>query len=247
MNRTQGNRDFNTLRGPAIAEFVADVFFCPFEACRIRSVLDPNYAKEMVATGQKLVAENGVVNGLNSDSGPMLFKQISYTVAKFNVQQKVAATIYQNLGTSPSETSKGAVLTVSLGSDVAADMAAPTATIPLTTDGILSELNKKGAAGEGSMMVLLGRIAGACDCLNFVTAILLSKFVCPNAESCFESHLYEGLKSLGFCETRNQILFRNVSCVVSTRLLHPCSGFDCTPVLLLPVPRLESFPGGFPV
>ena len=150
-------------------------------------------------------------------------------MAKFNVRREVAEIIYQNLGTSPSETSKGAVLTVSLGSDVAAGVAAPTATIPLTTDGILSELNKKGAAGEGSMMVQLGRIAGACDCLNFVTAILLSKFVCPDSESCFESNLNEGLKSLGFCETRNQILFWNVACVVSTRLLHRGSG--CTPVL----------------
>ena len=39
------NRDFNTLGGPAVAEFAADVFLCSFEACRIRSVLDPNYAK----------------------------------------------------------------------------------------------------------------------------------------------------------------------------------------------------------
>ena len=149
----------------------------------------------------------------------------------------MAETICQNLGTSRSGTSKGAVLTVSLGSDVAVDVAAPTSTIPLTTDGILSELIMKAAAGEGSTTVQLGRIAGACDCLNFVTAILLSKFVCPDSESCFESNLSAGLRSLGFCETRNQIVFRNVSCVVSTRLLHPGS--------LLLVPRLESFPGVF--
>ena len=140
---------------------------------------------------EKLVAENGVVNGLYSDFGLTMYKQISYTVAKFNVQQKVVEIIYQNLGTSPSETSKCAVLMVSLGSDVAAGVAAPTATIPHTTDGILSEVNEKGAAGEGSMMVQLGRIAGACDCLNFVTAILLNKFVCPDSESCFESNSNE--------------------------------------------------------
>ena len=118
------NRDFNTLGGSAVAEFVADVFLCPFEACRIRSVSDPSCANGMLATGQKLVAENGVVNGLYSGFGPMLFKQISFTVAKFNVQQKVAETIYQNLGTSPSEMSKGAVLTVSLVSGIAAGVAA---------------------------------------------------------------------------------------------------------------------------
>ena len=43
-----------------------------------------------------------------SGFGAMLFTQNSYTVAKFNVQQKVAETIYQNLGTPPSEMSKGA-------------------------------------------------------------------------------------------------------------------------------------------
>ena len=171
------NRDVNTLGGSAVAEFVADVFLCANEACRIRSVSDPSYANGMLATGQKLVADNGVDNGLYSGFGPMLFKQISCTMAKINVQQKVAETICQNLGTSPSEMSKGAVLPVSLGSDVAAGVAAPTATIPHTTDGVLSEVNKKGAAGEGSMMVRLRRIAGACECLNFVT-VTVAQQVC---------------------------------------------------------------------
>ena len=150
-------------------------------------------------------------------------------MAKVSVQQKVVETTYQNLGTSPSETSKGVVLTVSLGSDVAAGVAALTATIPRTTDGILLEVNKKGAAGEGSLMVQFGQIAGACDCLNFVTVILLSMFVCPDSGSRFESNLNEGLMNLGFCETRNQTFFRNVSCPVSTRQHHPGSGFGCAP------------------
>ena len=77
------NRNFNTLGGSAVAEFVADVFVCPFEACRIRSVSDPSYVNGMLVTGQKLVAENGVVNDLYSGFGPMLFKQISKIVAKF--------------------------------------------------------------------------------------------------------------------------------------------------------------------
>ena len=80
------NRDFITLGG-SVAEFVADVFLCPYEACRIRSVSDPSHANGMLATGQKLVAESDVVNGLYSDFGPMLFKQIPYTMAKFSVQQ----------------------------------------------------------------------------------------------------------------------------------------------------------------
>merc|ERR1719379_1470402 len=95
------NRDFITLGGSAVAEFVADVFLCPYEACRIRAVSDPGYANGMMAVGKKLVGEMGVLNGLYSGFGPMLFKQIPYTMAKFGVQQIVAEIWYNSLGTSP--------------------------------------------------------------------------------------------------------------------------------------------------
>merc|ERR1719158_2465393 len=98
------NRDAITLGGSAIAELVADVFLCPYEAVRIRSVSDPTYASGMMATGQKMVSEMGVVNGLYAGFGPMLFKQIPYTMAKFSVQQKVAERIYASMGTSPEKT-----------------------------------------------------------------------------------------------------------------------------------------------
>merc|ERR1711907_410816 len=124
------NRDLITLGGSAIAEFVADVFLCPYEACRIRSVSDPTYANGMMATGRKLVSELGVVNGLYSGFGPMLFKQIPYTMAKFAVQQKVAEMIYGSMGTSPDKMSKSGVLTVSLGSGVVAGVAAATISQP---------------------------------------------------------------------------------------------------------------------
>merc|ERR1719313_587653 len=110
------NRDYITLGGSAVAEFVADVFLCPYEACRIRAVSDPGYANGMMAVGRKLVGEMGVVNGLYAGFGPMLFKQIPYTMAKFAVQQKVAERIYASLGSSPDKMSKSGVLTVSLGS-----------------------------------------------------------------------------------------------------------------------------------
>ena len=60
--------------------------------------------------------------------------------------------------------------------------------MPHPADGLLSKVNKKGAGGKGSTMVRLGRIAGARDSLNFVTVMLLSKFVCPGSEICFESN-----------------------------------------------------------
>merc|ERR1712151_679441 len=160
-------RDAITLGGSACAEFVADVFLCPYEACRIRSVSDPGYANGMVAVGRKLIGELGVVGGLYSGFGPMLFKQIPYTMAKFAVQQKVAEMYYNSMGTSPDKMSKSGVLGVSLGSGVVAGVAA--ATISQPADGLLSKVNKKGAGGEGSMMVRLGRIAAETGFVKLCT------------------------------------------------------------------------------
>merc|ERR1712195_81237 len=54
------------LASAAMAEFVADIFLCPYEACRIRLVSDPTYATSMVGTAKRLVAENGVMGGFYS-------------------------------------------------------------------------------------------------------------------------------------------------------------------------------------
>merc|ERR1711934_1027350 len=169
------NRTPIYLASAAMAEFIADIFLCPYEACRIRSVSDPGYANGMVAVGKKLVGEMGVVGGLYSGFGPMLFKQIPYTMAKFAVQQKCAEKIYDALGTSPASMSKGGVLTVSLGSGVVAGVAA--ATISQPADGLLSKVNKKGAGGEGSMMVRLGRIAAETGFVKLCTQGLFARWI----------------------------------------------------------------------
>ena len=108
------NGDSSTLGGPAVAEFVADVLLCPYEAYHIRYVSDPSYADGELATGQKFVAENDAAIGLFFDFGPMLYKQTTYTKTKICVQQKVEKAIRLNLGTSPSEMSNDVVLTLSL-------------------------------------------------------------------------------------------------------------------------------------
>merc|ERR1739845_76816 len=169
------NRDAITLVGSAIAEFVADVFLCPYEAVRIRAVSDPGYASGMMATGKKMVGEMGVLNGLYSGFGPMLFKQIPYTMAKFSVQQKCAEKIYDTLGTSPATMSKGNVVGISLLSGVVAGVAA--ATISQPADGLLSKVNKAGAGGEGSMMVRLGRIAKETGFVKLCTQGLFARWI----------------------------------------------------------------------
>merc|ERR1712070_168017 len=103
------------------------------------------------------VSEMGLVPALYSGFGPMLFKQIPYTMAKFAVQQKAAEGIYGSLGTDPKKCSNSQNIGVSLLSGVIAGVAA--ATISQPADGLLSKINKKGAGGEGSMFTRLGRIA----------------------------------------------------------------------------------------
>ncbi|KAH8071324.1 hypothetical protein JL720_11539 [Aureococcus anophagefferens] len=123
------------LLSSAMAEFIADIFLCPYEACRIRLVSDPSYADGFV---------------------PILFKQIPYTMAKFAVQGKAADSIYGALGASPDQPPAIGNLGVSLASGVVAGVAA--AIISHPADTLLSKINKGGAGGDGSMFQRMGNI-----------------------------------------------------------------------------------------
>merc|ERR1719498_2308240 len=169
------NRDYITLGGSAVAEFVADVFLCPYESVRIRSVSDPTYASGMAATGKKMVSEMGVVGALYSGFAPMLFKQIPYTMAKFSVQQKAAEFIYAGLGSGPDKMAKSGVIAVSLGSGVIAGVAA--ATISQPADGLLSKVNKKGAGGDGPMVSRLLNIAKETGFVKLCTQGLFARWI----------------------------------------------------------------------
>merc|ERR1712190_718539 len=114
------NRTAIYLGAAAGAEFIAGIFLCPLEACRIRSVSDPTYASTLPGVAARLIKEEGVIRGFYSGFGPILFKQVPYTMAKFAVQGRVAEAMYSNMGKSPSDC--GAVLNtgVSLSSGVVA-------------------------------------------------------------------------------------------------------------------------------
>merc|ERR1719386_679185 len=86
-----------------LAEFIADIFLCPLEACRIRLVSDPTYAPSMPATMSKMASEMGVIPAFYSGFGPILFKQVPYTMAKFAVQGAAAESIYGTMGTTPAK------------------------------------------------------------------------------------------------------------------------------------------------
>merc|ERR1719272_1356188 len=155
------------LASAAMAEFVADIFLCPYEACRIRLVSDPTYATSMVGTAKRLVAENGVMGGFYSGFVPILFKQIPYTMAKFAVQGNAADVIYNSVGSTPKTTSAAGNIGVSLASGVVAGVVA--AIISHPADTLLSKINKAGAGGSGSMMSRISNIASEVGLVTLCT------------------------------------------------------------------------------
>ena len=71
-----------TVNCPKISsEFIADIFLCPYEACRIRLVSNPTYASSMADCAKKMMSESGFVGAFYSGFVPILFKQIPYTMA----------------------------------------------------------------------------------------------------------------------------------------------------------------------
>merc|ERR1711998_520546 len=146
------------LGAAAGAEFVADCFLCPLEAARIRSVSDPAYGSNLASVAARLLKEEGLFRGFFSGFGPILFKQIPYTMAKFAVQGKAAEAIYSSLNSSPDKMTAGGNVGVSLGSGVIAGVAA--AIISHPADTLLSLINKsETAGGTGSIVSRLTNLA----------------------------------------------------------------------------------------
>jgi solute carrier family 25 phosphate transporter 3 len=146
------------LASSAIAEFFADVALCPLEATRIRLVSEPTYANGLVGGFSKMLKNEGV-GAFYAGFGPILFKQVPYTMAKFVVFEKVNEAIYQYVD--KSRTSDSMQTTINLGSGLIAGFAAALVSQP--ADTMLSKINKtKGLPGEGttSRLIKIGRELG---------------------------------------------------------------------------------------
>jgi len=150
------NRTAIYLAASAMAEFIADLFLCPLEGLRIRSVSDPTFPKGIGAGAKRMMQTDGFL-GFYAGLGPILFKQIPYTMAKFAVQGKAAELMYQSMGKTPQQSTQGTNVSISLASGVIAGISA--AIISHPADTLLSKINKKGAGGEGSTTSRLVNIA----------------------------------------------------------------------------------------
>ena len=145
------------LASAAMAECIADVFLCPLEATRIKLVSNPSFATSMPGAMSKIAAQEGVLKGFYSGFGPILFKQVPYTMAKFAVQGVTAEYIYNGMGKTPKDCSGSTNISVLLASVVVAGVIA--AIISHPADTLLSKINKPGAGGTGSTMTRLAKIA----------------------------------------------------------------------------------------
>jgi solute carrier family 25 phosphate transporter 3 len=172
------------------AEFIADLFLCPLEAVRIRSVSDPEFCDGLLDGFGKMAKAEGI-GGFYAGLAPILAKQIPYTCAKFLVQGTAADSIYGSMGKSPSQVSSSTNLGISLLSGVIAGVAS--AIISHPADTLLSKVNKKGAGGDGPMISRLANIAKEIGFVKLCTVGLVPRCVMIGTLTAGQCKLYFSL------------------------------------------------------
>jgi solute carrier family 25 phosphate transporter 3 len=168
------NKTIIYIGAAAAAECIADIFLCPLEAVRIRSVSDPEFCDGLIDGFKKMAAQEGI-GGFYAGLVPILAKQVPYTCAKFVVQGNAADAIYASMGKTPADVPKSTNIGISLASGVVAGVAS--AIISHPADTLLSKVNKKGAGGSGSMASRLANIAKEIGFVKLCTVGLAPRCV----------------------------------------------------------------------
>ncbi|KAG0051869.1 mitochondrial phosphate carrier protein [Gryganskiella cystojenkinii] len=150
------NRTAIYMAAAGIAEFFASVALCPLEATRIRLVSQPTFATGLVSGFSKILKEEGVLRGFYSGFGPILLKQIPYTMTKFAAYEHAMDYILERVG--PKNNLSDLQMTgVNLGAGLLSGIAAAIVSQP--ADTLLSKINKTSGAGSGSIMSRLMGLA----------------------------------------------------------------------------------------
>ncbi|KAG0170316.1 Cu/Pi carrier [Apophysomyces sp. BC1034] len=148
------------LSSSGIAEFFASVVLCPLEATRIRLVSQPTFATGLLNGFTKILKEEGVAKGFYSGFGPILFKQLPYTMTKFAVYEFAIEKILKSLETPKDQLDPSALVAVDLGGGIIAGTAA--AIISQPADTLLSKINKqRGVEGQSvtsRLMTMAGQL-----------------------------------------------------------------------------------------
>ncbi|KAI1354249.1 mitochondrial phosphate carrier protein [Xylaria sp. FL0043] len=141
------NRYAIYLGSSAIAEIAGDIVLCPFEAVRIRLVSQPGFGRGLSDGFARIVSEEGI-RGLYSGLGPIMLKQVPYTMASFVVYENALEQAYKWVD--KSTISSAAVTGINMGSGLVAGIAATLVSQP--ADTLLSKINKaKAETGEGAL------------------------------------------------------------------------------------------------
>jgi solute carrier family 25 phosphate transporter 3 len=136
------------LGASATAEFIADIFLCPFEAIKVRMQTTlPPYANNLREGWSKIVTQEGY-GGLYKGLYPLWARQIPYTMVKFATFESAVAQIYKQLG-KPKEAYNVLQQTgVSFLGGYIAGIGC--AVISHPADVMVSKLNADRKAGEGA-------------------------------------------------------------------------------------------------
>ncbi|GAB1214024.1 hypothetical protein ATERTT37_003180 [Aspergillus terreus] len=165
LEKARQNRAAVYSVSAACAEFFASIALCPLEATRIRLVSQPGFANGLIGGFGKILKNEGV-GAFYRGFGPILLKQVPYTVTKFVAFEKVSEAVFARLD--KSKLSGGAQTAVNLGSGLMAGFAAA---IGLPGESTVSRLIK--IAGE---LGLRGSFAGLTTRLFMIGGLTAGQF-----------------------------------------------------------------------
>ncbi|KAF2423747.1 mitochondrial carrier [Tothia fuscella] len=151
------NKTVVYLGASASAEFLADLFLCPFEAVKVRMQTSiPPFANTMREGLSKVIRTEGY-GGLYKGLFPLWGRQVPYTMVKFATFEKTVEAIYASLGKPKDEYSKLQQTGVSFTGGYIAGVGAAVVSHP--ADVMVSELNSHRKEGESAVKAI-GRIYG---------------------------------------------------------------------------------------
>lgn len=168
IDSARENRQAIYLGASAIAEFFADIALCPLEATRIRLVSQPSFANGLAGGFARIAREEGVA-GFYAGFGPILFKQVPYTMAKFAVFEVAQEKLIAATGKTKDQLVGSQLTGLNLAGGLIAGMAA--AVISQPADTLLSKINKtKGEPGQGTTSRLI-QLAGQLGAKGLFTGL----------------------------------------------------------------------------
>ncbi|ODV58187.1 Cu/Pi carrier [Ascoidea rubescens DSM 1968] len=140
------------LSASASAEFLADIFLCPFESIKVKTQTSiPPFANNVVDGFNKIMKSEGVY-GFYKGLYPLWFRQIPYTMVKFATFERVVELIYSYLPKKKSEYSLGTQTGVSfLGGYIAGIFCA---IVSHPADVMVSKINNEKSSNESTANVV---------------------------------------------------------------------------------------------